>query len=125
MDIVTSLLTGLPLTLAGVLVIWMGRRGARGTLKRNPYMGVRTAATMRSDAAWIAAHRAVATPTVIGGAGILAAGLIALFLPSSAGVFVILGGAVWGLAWLVGTIGIATRAANAASDTPGHTGTLI
>ena len=39
---------------------WTARRAAAGTLPRNDLIGIRTAATRASDAAWVAAHRAEA-----------------------------------------------------------------
>lgn len=37
---------------------WTARRASAGTLPRNDLIGIRTAATRASDAAWVAAHRA-------------------------------------------------------------------
>lgn len=37
---------------------WTARRASAGTLPRNDFIGIRTAATRASDAAWVAAHRA-------------------------------------------------------------------
>ncbi|MCT2086315.1 SdpI family protein [Microbacterium enclense] len=49
---------------------WTARRAAAGTLPRNDLIGIRTAATRASDAAWVAAHRA-------GAAGLRRTGVVA------------------------------------------------
>ena len=51
---------------------------SRGRLSRNRLAGIRTNATMRSDAAWSASHRAAAKTVWIGFVVSLAAALIAL-----------------------------------------------
>lgn len=69
----------LPLRLvAGSLLVTMGLAllvvallGARSRLRRNRFAGVRTSATLRSDAAFTLANRAAAMP--IGAAGVVAA----------------------------------------------------
>lgn len=72
------------LLLLGGLFMAIARMGAAGTLRRNGLVGVRTTATMQSDAAWYAAHKAIA-PTLracawaqfAGAAVVLALGLAA------------------------------------------------
>lgn len=72
------------LLLLGGLFLAIARMGAAGTLRRNGLVGVRTTATMQSDAAWYAAHKAIA-PTLracawaqfAGAAAVLALGLAA------------------------------------------------
>ena len=66
-----SLLTVTVAMLAVAAVsFWTARRSATGTLPRNDLIGIRTAATRASDAAWVAAHRAGAGD--LRGAGIAA-----------------------------------------------------
>lgn len=72
------------LLLLGGLFLAIARMGAAGTLRRNGLVGVRTAATMQSDAAWYAAHRAIAPALricawaqIAGAALVLALGLAA------------------------------------------------
>lgn len=45
---------------AGVVLLAVGRKQKAGTLKRNWLAGLRTWETLRSDAAWNAAHEATA-----------------------------------------------------------------
>lgn len=72
------------LLLLGGLFMAIARMGAAGTLSRNGLVGVRTAATMQSDAAWYAAHRAIAPvlricawAQIVGAAVVLILGLMA------------------------------------------------
>ncbi|WP_353114389.1 SdpI family protein [Microbacterium sp.] len=113
---VPALLGILGAGLAGVLVLWLASACRRGTLKRNPLLGVRTPSTLRSDEAWIAAHRAGAPQLAIGGWGLMAAGAVAA-------VFLIVGrpvpgipltvvlGFVWMLGWLIASGFVAGRVA--------------
>lgn len=72
------------LLLLGGLFMAIARMGAAGTLSRNGLVGIRTAATMQSDAAWYAAHRAIAPvlricawAQIVGAAVVLILGLMA------------------------------------------------
>ncbi|WP_237209335.1 SdpI family protein [Rothia nasimurium] len=72
------------LLLLGGLFLTIARMGAAGTLRRNGLVGIRTAATMQSDAAWYAAHRAIAPvlricawAQIVGAAVVLILGLMA------------------------------------------------
>jgi hypothetical protein len=60
---------GVSLFVAGVVLVALGRRQRDGTLQRNWLAGLRTSETMRSDAAWDAAHGA--TAGLISGAGVV------------------------------------------------------
>jgi hypothetical protein len=53
---------------AAILVTWLTRKAANGSLPRNNLAGVRTRITMSSDAAWQEGHRAALRPTVNGAA---------------------------------------------------------
>lgn len=92
METLTSLLTAIPITIGGTFITWMGWRGGQGKLERNTLMGVRNPTTLQSDAAWEAAHRAVAKPTMIGGIGATISGVIAAFIPIETGYIVVLVG---------------------------------
>lgn len=109
-------------TVCAVLV-WVNWRAASGRLPRNPKTGLRTAATMSSDTAWVAGHRAALrfTPFYV---LVLAATLAAL-------VAVVLRSDTMGLAMVVGCGGliafvpvaiystiVANRAAKSAGRSP-------
>ncbi|NYE00217.1 hypothetical protein BJY21_001401 [Kineosphaera limosa] len=57
-----GLVSGVSLIGVSVLLWWVTASAARGDLGRNGAVGIRTAATTASDAAWVAGHRA-ALPT--------------------------------------------------------------
>lgn len=80
------LVLGVALLAAGGLLIWLAGATAHGRVGRNRWTGIRTRATLRSDAAWLAAHRRALWPTRLGGVCSLAGGLEAL-LPLSEGAF--------------------------------------
>lgn len=48
--------------IAGLLVLAIAALGGTGRLPRNFLAGIRIPSTMRSDAAWVAGHRAAASP---------------------------------------------------------------
>lgn len=62
---------GLTLLVAGLVLVVVGRKQKAGTLRRNRLAGLRTSETMRSDAAWYAAHGA--TAGLVTAAGVLQA----------------------------------------------------
>jgi uncharacterized membrane protein len=49
---------------------------ARGIIRRNAFVGVRTRATMRDDAAWRRAHEVAVLPTVITATTTIVAGVV-------------------------------------------------
>ena len=55
---------GLVLLIAGVIVAGIALLGRVGKLPRNYFVGIRLPSTMRSDEAWVAAHR-VAWPYIL------------------------------------------------------------
>ncbi|BAJ75945.1 predicted integral membrane protein [Microbacterium testaceum StLB037] len=86
------------------LILWMARRAAAGTLPRNDFAGIRTAATRSSDEAWIAAHRAGAADlrrSVVGAAIAGTVPWVSLALPESAREPVAAAGILAGAAVLV------------------------
>jgi uncharacterized membrane protein len=63
---------------ASLLILWWGVACRAGRFRRNPILGYRTAAALRSPEAWNAAHRGYA-PWVIAAGSILAiAGVVAI-----------------------------------------------
>ena len=99
---------GLVLLVAGVVIVVVGRKQRAGTLPRNWFAGLRTGETMRSDAAWYAAH--TATAGLVTGAGIvqvIAGAAVLVLQPSGEGTIaaIVLGGAAATLG-LVPTAGV-------------------
>jgi uncharacterized membrane protein len=76
-----------PLSIAGPAVLLLAaivsEAGARGSLRRNRFFGIRTPSALRSDEAWVAGHRAATRPAWIGFAVSAVVGLAAWFEPSS------------------------------------------
>jgi hypothetical protein len=68
------------LAAAGALVALIGRRGRQGRLPRQHWAGIRTPSTMRSDDAWLAAHRAGGPPMEVAGWFAVALGALAVIL---------------------------------------------
>ncbi|MDJ0961754.1 MAG: SdpI family protein [Acidimicrobiia bacterium] len=103
---------GLLLIVTGGLLAVVARRSRRGTLPRNWIVGIRTRATLASEAAWEAAHRAAATALAIGAGGTTLAGLLVLFRPSNGvGLAIISIGLVWLLVGVMAGGYVGTRAA--------------
>lgn len=71
-------LLGVVLLAAGGGLITVGLLGWRQRLPRNRFAGVRTPATLRSDAAFVAANRVAAPPVLAAGAVCAAGGGLAL-----------------------------------------------
>lgn len=72
------------LVLAGLVLLAVAVLGARGRLRRNRWIGVRTAETLRSDAAFALANRVAAAPVGAAGAVALAGGAVLLAGPVGA-----------------------------------------
>lgn len=68
-------LTGPLFSVIGVGSLWIAYLCATERLKRNGSVGMRTKATMASDAAWYAAHRASAWSIAVAGLIFLAVGI--------------------------------------------------
>jgi len=99
----------------GVLVAAVSRRAADGRLGRNSYAGVRTASTMRSDAAWIAGHAAAVPLSDSAAVVFVISGLAALVIrQGNAFPLVLIGGSVLGTALLLVAARKAVLAAAAA-----------
>ncbi|PZG15994.1 hypothetical protein C1J01_22395 [Nonomuraea aridisoli] len=100
---------------AGLLVLVIGYLGRIERLPRNSVAGVRTVASMRSDAAFRAANKAAGVPTMIAGVAGITGG-VGVWLVPEAGVTVTLvtAAALLALAVTGGVKG--SRAANAVND---------
>lgn len=85
---------GVVLVLVGVLLLAVAALGATGRIRRNRVAGIKTPATMTSQAAFAAAHRAAAVP-------LAAAGVV----PAVTGA-VLIAGAGGALAWIVLVVGV-------------------
>lgn len=89
-------IVGLVLLLAGVALLVVGRKQRAGTLRRNRLVGLRTPRTLRSDAAWYAAHEETAALVAAAGVVQVLAGTAMLVLrPTGDGAIaaIVLGGA--------------------------------
>lgn len=70
------LILGVLLVLIGLLLLAIAVLGSRGTLRRNRWIGIRTPATLRSDASFRLAHRAGAAPLGAAGAVAVVGGIV-------------------------------------------------
>jgi hypothetical protein len=87
---------------SGVLVAVLSRRAADGRLGRNAYAGVRTASTMRSDAAWRAGHAAAVPLSDSAAVVFVISAFVALVMrQGNAFPLVLIGGSVVGTALLL------------------------
>lgn len=78
------MLLGVVLVIAGVALLTVGLLGWWQRLPRNRFAGIRTPATLRSDAAFIAANRVAAPPVLAAGAVCAVGGGLALGSAGSA-----------------------------------------
>ncbi len=91
MPIAAHMTLVLSLAVGGAVLVWVARAGASGRLRRNELVGIRTQASLASDEAWAAAHRAGARWTEVGGwCGIAAGAATLLLVPDGARVAVAL-----------------------------------
>ena len=96
----------------GGVVAWVGWRSAAGRLGRNWLVGIRVPATLESDAAWEAAHRAAGSHMFVGGVVPMVAGPFLLSGPTNGvGAVVVLAALAWLLTWVVAAGITAQRAA--------------
>ena len=111
---------GITLAAISVMMIVNWSRAARGGLTRNPYLGVRTPSTLRSEQSWVAGNRAAVrlAPLYLLLNAATCAALVAVALHGWRLVVIVAGGG--GLVALIGlsicTAVIASRAARAADN---------
>ena len=114
MPIEVAVFLGLLLIVTAGILWYVGVRSTSGTLSRNHLVGIRTYATLESDEAWDAAHRAGGPWLKVAAVGPALAGIVVLLRPNNG---VGLAATLIGLAWLVGWViasGVrGSRAANA------------
>lgn len=116
---------GLLMVFAGQLVRGVATRAAAGELEPNRVAGIRTQATMASDEAWLAGHRAAAPDSLRAGSVATGSGIAGFAVPGLLGALGTIDAAtamvVWTLVLMIGVfvmLGLlfrATRAANAAA----------
>ena len=70
MPVTVRLVVGSALVLVGLALVVVAALGARSVLRRNRWVGVRTAATLASETQFVAANRVAAVP--VGAAGVIA-----------------------------------------------------
>lgn len=63
---------------AGLLILWWGIACRNGSFPRNPILGYRTPAALRSEHAWEAAHRGYAPWIILAGIVLIIAGIVVL-----------------------------------------------
>ena len=114
-----GLFLGATAALLGPFVWWLTMRAAQGRLRRNLWVGMRTAKTLRNDHAWVVGHRAAAPwtrrtawATVVAG---LATAALALTGPAPAS----LTGGFLAIGVLLGGLFLAVLAAHREIDASG------
>ena len=112
------LFTGILATLGGLVVIGAALRGRAGALSLGHWLGMRTAASVSSEEAWNAMQRAGAPYAIVGGAGLLVAGLACLLVrsPAASG-YALIAGCVWLVAWFFVGVRVGGRAVAAMQAT--------
>lgn len=120
---VQAVFCAIPPILTSVLMIALASRAAKGQLKRNQWVGIRTPSTMRSDQAWVAGHRAALrlAPLYLLITAVICVALFAAVMYASTRKVVPIvgfGGFVAIIALAIYTAIIAGRAAKAAGDGP-------
>lgn len=119
MPITLRLAAGSVLVLAGLALLAVGVLGSRSRLPRNAWFGIRTRATMRSDAGFTTGNRAGAVPAGAAGAVAVAGGAVLLAGADGALDWVILVVSVIGTLVLAGIAGmVGDRAASAVVPPP-------
>jgi hypothetical protein len=87
---------------AAIVTVVVTLLSARGVIRRNRFVGVRTSATMRDDDSWIRGHRAAVRPTIIAAVmtGLVGGVCVSLGEPNSVSAIlmcagVLVAGALW------------------------------
>ncbi|MTB87881.1 SdpI family protein [Aeromicrobium senzhongii] len=115
-NLVARLVLSVVMLATAALLWWMARAAAGGRLRRNAIAGIRTASTMASDEAWLAAHRRAERPTLAAAGVAFLVGLApALPVGDDALFAVVMVGSVAILALVVHGAVVGGRAARATS----------
>ncbi|GAB3044192.1 SdpI family protein [Sediminivirga luteola] len=101
---------------SGVLLLWIAEAAANGRLRRNQLAGIRTAATLASDEAWLAAHRRARPSTRWAGWCAVLGGVPAV-LPVPLPIFA--GAALLGCLGMIGLVLYGAAVGTAAARTAG------
>lgn len=112
----TAVLLALVPSLAMAMLSWyLAVAGSRDALPRNAIVGLRLAATTRTEEAWYAANRAAVPSNIGAGIWFALGGLAAGFLASPEGgrAIAMLAGWAIGFVWVAIAVVAAVRAANA------------
>lgn len=115
---VLLLIVGALLVLAGGGLVAVAVIGGRSRLRRNRWVGVRTEASLSSEAAFTLANRAAAVPTAAAGAIGLIGGAALVGGASGPLAVVVLAVSVVGLLGLAGFAGVVGNRAAAAAQPP-------
>jgi SdpI/YfhL protein family len=115
----TSALLGVMQLLAGAGLLTVGLLGWRRRLPRNRFAGIRTPATLRSEAAFSAANHVAAPPVLAAGAVCLASGALSLGMDGGPVLAVIVGIAGAGTIGLLLAGGLLGHRLAAAMPPPG------
>ena len=109
---------GLVWVVTGLVVVWIGVLGRRRKLPRQHWAGIRLPSTMRSDAAWAAAHEVAGPFLLVAGGGSLLSGVLLLVWQPGPGAQeqVSLTAAGWLVAWVLAASVVAVRAARGTTD---------
>ena len=114
MPLVAGVLTGLVFLFVGLLLCGLAARSAKGSLKRNPWAGIRIPSTMASEAAWDAGHHAAVVPMMLAGVGPALVGALLLTRPSGGTALTVIAlASFWLVGWLLVATALASRAARA------------
>jgi hypothetical protein len=117
--------------LAGLALVAVAVLGSRSRLRRNRWLGVRTASTLASAPSWVSANRVAAPPLGAAGAVCLVAGITLVAGPPTALSWIVTIVGVVGAALLAGIGGalgdraaqLETASREAADEPAGCTGT--
>ena len=120
-----ALVLGCALLVTAVALLTVAVLGARGRLRRNPWVGVRTRRTLASDEAFAIANRVGAAPLGAAGAVALLGGVVVLVGGPAAATWTVLVVVVAGLLGLTGLGGALgdRAAARVAAPVSGCAGT--